>query len=327
MRSIQVVILGSMVAAAIVLGVVLLGSQAFLLGTRVAPGDPTIEITDAAGVPISQLRKQKPNATIELSLPRKKEQNIPVAIRTRNHRDATYTVQLLDLRKKPPQEIARATDALSTEGKFVVQLQPTVSPTLLESGSHHELRAVLTVATEKRSRSARAAVPLTVRWSGSLPPRSGERPAEIAGIGDTGIPRPNQREDTTGVSLPRTICGFPATIRILAPRVSYTLFFQRQKDDGKFATVADASGTTEQADAHQVTLRMRDIPVIERYVPPGQPVQELVDRLPNGAYRLVLNAKNLADPKKGNIRDEVLLSATFNDPFNSYTNPYSCPSL
>ena len=54
-------------------------------------------------------------------------------------------------------------------------------------------------------------------------------------------------------------------------------------------------------------------------------MQELVDRLPNGTYRLVLNAKNLAEPKKGSIRDEVLLSVTFSDPFNSFTNPYSCP--
>lgn len=312
-------VIGVVSCAALLTGLGLavhLSRDGSLLSTRALPLPPTIEITDAAGVPISQLRKRNPSAPVILSLPRKKNQDIPVAIRTRNHRAATYIVTLLD-RSGAPRDVADASSALDGPGKYVAQLRPTTSAASLKSHDRYALRAVLRVESGTTKRSVSAVVPVTVRWQGKPAARSDEFPAEVAAIDGSAIPRPNVREDTTAITVARGFC-VPAVLRVNAPSVPYSIFLQRQKDDGRFETIAKTEGTAPRDSAHQIRLRVTGVSS-NRIIQFGVPDPELTNRLTNGTYRVVLNGTDPQRPKTS-VRDEAALTMTFTDQFN----PLNC---
>lgn len=289
---------------------VILGFRyADFLSTRVAgpAGDLQVEITDAVGVAISRLRARDPAAPIVLQLPRKKDQDIPVAIRTRGHRKASYVVTLRERtgpQRAHEREVAEVSSVLEKPGKYVVQLRPTVTPATLGSSSHYLLKAVLTTGAGKAKRNAQQVIPVTVEWEGTPRLKSGQRPAEIAEIDGIGIPRPDLRDDVTAVSIAPSFC-IPLRFRQNVEETSYRIVYQR-KVDGKYVTVASVSGTASGRDLHREALEFA-----VREIGPAT--------VPDGIYRLVLDAVEKRGAEKRKVRDEVALDVTHNwqsfDPF------------
>jgi hypothetical protein len=140
------------------------------------------------------------------------------------------------------------------------------------------------------------------------PPQTqkGELLARLAEVDGVGIARPHLRPPETGVGISRGFC-LPIAFEQYVPSLHYTIYFQRRLND-RWETMAKASGESEGRQYQRLTI-------------PYLPNLEVSPKtLPDGPYRLVIDAVNKDEPAGEKVRDEVLLNVSWNREFR----PFNC---